>query len=138
MDFASVAAKAHVTRPEIVGTLFKYANDDNYTDFNMIVNIKDFDTTILKEVNENGATMIHVNCMKCNDIDINILRNIGSKFGKTDSVFYLADYETKTLVDYYHQNVNQSVKPKIAKFIADHTLYSTEILNLPTRASYKF
>ena len=138
MDFASVAKKVHVTRSEIVDTLFKYVDNDNYTEFNMIVNMPDFDTTILTERNENGATMIHVNCMKCKDICINILKNIGEKFKKEDPIFYLSDYKTKTLVDYYHQNVNQSVKPKIAKFIADHTSYSTEILNLPTGAGYKF
>lgn len=138
MSFDSVAAKVHVTRSEIVDTLFKYADDDNYKEFNMIVNMKDFDTTILKERNDNGATMIHVNCMKCKDIDINILQNIGTKFGKEDPIFYLADYNTKTLVDYYHQNVNKSVKPKIAAFIEKHTLYSTEILKLPTDTGYKF
>lgn len=138
MDFASVAANVELTRPEIVDTLFKYADDDNYTEFNMIVNMKDFDTTILKERNENGATMIHVNCMKCKDVDINILNSIGNIFEKGDPIFYLSDYQTKTLVDYYHQNQNKIVKPKIAKFITDHTLYATELLNTAGDPGYKF
>lgn len=142
MSFDSVAAKVHVTRSEVVDTLFQYAHDDNFKDFNLIVNMKDFDTTILKERNDNGATMIHVNCMKCKDIHINILQNIGTKFGKEDPIFYLEDYKKKTLVDYYHQNVNQSVKPKIAAFIEHYTLYSAEILRLKTDTEpgtgYKF
>ena len=138
MSFDSVAANVELTRPAIVKTLFEYANTDNYKEFTLMVTMPEFDTSILKEQNEKGATMIHVNCQKCKDVDINILNSIGNIFEKGDPIFYLADYKKKTLVDYYHKNQNKIVKLKIAKFIADHTLYSTETLNLPTGAGYKF
>ena len=138
MDFESVSANVELTRPAIVETLFEYANTDNYGEFNMMVNMPDFDVTILKERNGDGATMMHVNCMNCNDIDIRILKNFGTKFQKRDPIFYLCDYEKKTILDYTKKNGNKIVKPKIAQFIEDHTFYSTEVLNLTTGAGYKF